>query len=136
MPRSNFFAHLGLLVVNDFLDAELCARLRAEMSTGSVSAATLERKAYGVVGHGVVDEDVRRAGVAEVSADSKLLIRARLTDLLPRLESHFNLALKMFEAPQFLTYNRADFSRRIEMARMTRSRPNISKSEKSPPSSS
>jgi SM-20-related protein len=104
MPRSNFFTHLGLLAVNDFLDAELCARLRAEMSTGSVSAATLERKTYGVV-----DEDVRRAGVAKVSADSKSLIHARLSDLLPRLESHFNLALKMFERPQFLIYQQGGF---------------------------
>jgi SM-20-related protein len=104
MPRSNFFAHFGLLAIRDFLDAEACAMLRAEMLAAEVSPATIGTKAGEVV-----DEDLRRAGISKVPADSKSLIKSRLSDLQPRLESHFNLALKNFERPQFLIYSQGGF---------------------------
>src|SRR5262249_18799213 len=104
MPRSNFFAHLGLLAIRDFLDAELCARLREEMLAAKVSAGTVGTKT-----EDVIDEDIRRAAVAKVPADSKSLINSRLSDLQPKLESHFNPTLKRFEKPQFLIYSQGGF---------------------------
>jgi len=104
MPRSNFFAHLGLLAVRDFLDAEVCARLREDMLAAKVSAGTVGTKT-----EDVIDEDIRRAAVAKVPADSKSLINSRLSDLQPELESHFNLTLKRFEKPQFLIYSQGGF---------------------------
>lgn len=104
MPRSNFFAHLGLFAVRDFLDAEACARLRADMSTADVSPATIGT-AYGEV----VNEALRRAEMAKASADSKSLIKSLLSDLQPKLESHFNVALTGAEKPQFLNYSQGGF---------------------------
>jgi SM-20-related protein len=104
MPRFSFFTSLGLMSVKDLLEAELCARLRAEMWLQSGSPAT-------VVGAtaGTVDEDVRRVSWVEVSSQTKSLIEERLSDLRPRLERHFNVALNGFEKPQFLVYREGCF---------------------------
>jgi predicted 2-oxoglutarate/Fe(II)-dependent dioxygenase YbiX len=104
MPRFSFFTHLGLMVVKDLLEAELCARLRAEMCLQSGSPA-----AVGGAAAGTVDEDVRRASCVEVSSQTKSLIKERMADLRPRLESHFKIALKGFEKPQFLVYRERCF---------------------------
>jgi SM-20-related protein len=106
MPRSNFFAHLGLLAVKDFLDAELCARLRSEMELQSGEPAAVDG-----AGDWRVDEDVRRASWVTVSTQTKLLIKKRMSDLQPGLESHFKIALKGFEEPQFLAYREGCFYR-------------------------
>jgi len=104
MPRAGFFSHFGLLAVRDFLDAGLCARLRAETLAAVVSPATI-----GAATEDIVNESVRRAGTAKVSSESRLLIKSRLSDIQPRLESHFDLALKGFEKPQFLVYSQGGF---------------------------
>lgn len=99
MPRFNFFTHLGLLFVKDFLDGEMCAALRSEMSSLSSSPATV-----GGTTDEIVNEDVRRASWVKVPSQTKLLVKDRLLDLQPRLERHFKIALKGFEKPQFLVY--------------------------------
>jgi SM-20-related protein len=104
MPRFGFFTHLSLMGVKDILEAELCARLRAEMCLLSGSPAMV-----GGAATGTVDEDVRRASCVEVSSQTKSLIKERLSDLRPRLESHFKIALKGFEKPQFLVYREGCF---------------------------
>src|SRR5262245_39149213 len=106
MPRSNFFAPLGLLAVKDFLDAELCARLRSEMELQSGEPATVDGD-----GNRRVDEDVRRASWVTVSTQTKLLIKKRMFDLHPGLERHFKIALKGFEELQFLAYREGCFYR-------------------------
>jgi predicted 2-oxoglutarate/Fe(II)-dependent dioxygenase YbiX len=104
MPRSNFFVHLGLLAVKGFLDADLCARLRSEMELQSGFPAMI-----GATGNERVDQDVRRANLVNVSTQTKLLIKERLLDIQPRLESHFKITLEEFEKPQFLTYREGCF---------------------------
>lgn len=104
MPRFSFFTHLGLMVVKDFLEAELCEALRSEMCSRSGSPASIVDAA-----DGIVDEDVRRASWVEISSQTKSLIKERLSDLQPRLESHFKIALEGFEKPQFLVYREGCF---------------------------
>jgi len=104
MPRFNFFVPLGLLTLKDYLDAELCAALRSEMCLSSGSPATV-----GDTADEVVDEDVRRASLVKVSKQTKSLVKERLLDLQPKLESHFNITLKGFEKPQFLVYREGCF---------------------------
>src|SRR5215468_5986479 len=104
MPRSNFFARLGMFAVRDFLDAELCVRLRSEMDLQSGFPATV-----GVTGDGKVDEDVRRVRWVKISTQTKLLIKERLLDLQPGLERHFKITLEGFEKPRFLTYREGCF---------------------------
>ena len=104
MPRFSFFTHLGLMAVKDLFDAELCAALRAEMRWQSGSPAMV-----GGAATRTVDEELRRASCVEVSSHTKSLIKERLSDLQPELESHFKIALKGFEKPQFLVYREGCF---------------------------
>jgi hypothetical protein len=62
MPRSNFFAKLGLFAVNDFLDAPTRTQLRTDLASARISKAGID--------HGAVDEGFRRAGYAEDFAAS------------------------------------------------------------------
>ena len=104
MPRFNFFTNLGLLPIKDFLDANQCAALRSEMESQSGYAATV-----GSSVDGIIDEDVRRAKWVKVSEQTRALIKERLIDLKPGLESHFKIKLDGFEKPQFLIYREGCF---------------------------
>jgi SM-20-related protein len=108
MPRSDFFARLGLFVVKDFFDADSCASLRAE-------AAACEQETVGVVDGYTLNErikdDVRRTKEARVSKQTRSLVRARLLDLQSDIERHFGLALEGCEQPQFLVYRPGDYFR-------------------------
>jgi len=104
MPGFNFFTRLGLLAVKDFLDAGHCSTLRSEMALQPGSPATVG----GAVDE-IVNEDVRRARWVKVPAQLKSLIKERLLDLQPRLESHFKITLTGVEKPQFLVYREGCF---------------------------
>ena len=108
MPSANFFAHLGMFVVREFLDAQSCARFRSEMRSSShTPLAVIDGCTY----LEKVKESVRRTKYAEVSPALMLDVEARLLAIKPRLESHFNLTLAGCEKPQFLVYNEGDFFR-------------------------
>jgi predicted 2-oxoglutarate/Fe(II)-dependent dioxygenase YbiX len=105
MPGTNFFASLGLFVRGNFLDAESCAKVRAD-ARGSrhLPAAVVDEEA-----DGKLKEGVRRTTEAKVSPPTVELVRGRLAALKPCLERHFEMTLKGFEPPQFLIYRRGDF---------------------------
>jgi SM-20-related protein len=108
MPPPDFFARLGLFVVKDFFDADGCASLRAE-------AAACEREPLAVVDGYSADErikdDVRRTKGAQVSKQTRALVRSRLTGLQPDIERHFGLTFEGCEQPQFLVYQPGDYFR-------------------------
>lgn len=103
MPRSSFFAKLGLFAVNDFLDAQTRAQLRMDVSAARISKATIE--------HGAIDENFRRTGWAEDVAEAANVVGSRLSLLRPELERHFEVALTGWEEPQFLIYQPGGFYR-------------------------
>ena len=104
MPDPDFFSRLGVFVVKSFLDAELCQQICSEVRLSNTSKA-------GLTSRGVdrVDEAIRRTKVAKTSDKTKLLIKRRLSEIQPRLEKHFNLALTDCEKPQFLIYKKRRF---------------------------
>jgi SM-20-related protein len=108
MPGSIFFTNLGLFVAHEFLNAQLRERFRSEICSCIRTPVS------------VVDGDtyvervkmaVRRTKGANVSYSSILELEARLTAIMPMLESHFDLSLTGCEKPQFLIYNEGDFFR-------------------------
>ena len=106
MPTSSFFASLGLFVVKDFLDAELCARIRSEMRVATGIQGRIYKR-----GTVLIDEKERRAKHMEVDAPTMSCVEERLRGLKPALESHFHLVLTGCETPQFLIYREGDFFR-------------------------
>ncbi len=107
MPGSDFFRHLGLFVIEGFLDSAECERLRVEIDTSSAEPARITR-------HGqddLVDGDYRRAKVAKITKSTKSLLGARLHRLQPQIAQHFRLTLADYEGPQFLAYDPGCFFR-------------------------
>lgn len=105
MPKADLFARLGLFLVKDFFDAELCARLRSEARSVTAVAATIRKEGS----THVIDESVRKTNRANVSALTKSMVEARLLALQPRVESHFDVVLAGYERPQFLVYKQGDY---------------------------
>ena len=103
-PTSALLANLGLFVFNEFLDAELCGKIRSELRVATGSQAMICRK-----GVALVDVDARRTESVVAKVPTMALVQARLQGLRPALESHFNLRLTGCETPQFLIYKKGDF---------------------------
>jgi SM-20-related protein len=99
MPRSNFFTHFGLLSVRNFLDADLCMKLRSEMCSLAGSPATV-----GVTEDNVVTRMCGEPNGSKFCRKQNQWSKNGLQDLQPRLEGHFNVTLKGFEKLQFLVY--------------------------------
>ncbi|MGH7775214.1 MAG: 2OG-Fe(II) oxygenase [Candidatus Binatia bacterium] len=104
MPTADFFGRLGLFVLRDFFDAELCARLRSETCLAAGGQAMITRK-----GTDLIDESVRRTKWVEVPPSTNVFVESRLSALKPMLERHFCVVLKGCERPQFLIYKGGDF---------------------------
>jgi SM-20-related protein len=107
MPRAEFFARFGILIVKDFFDEELCVKLQSEASSRVGVPAQIRQSGNTYV----VDESFRSTKWVEGSATTQLLVRQRLLTLEPKLESHFGLVLTGCEEPQFLAYKEGDFYR-------------------------
>ncbi len=97
-----------LLRIPGFLGADLCDRLRAEMSAGPTEAATMryEGDTY------KVDESRRRARSASVSPEAEGLVRERLLEARDRLADYFDVRLTELEELQFVIYREGDYIKR------------------------
>jgi predicted 2-oxoglutarate/Fe(II)-dependent dioxygenase YbiX len=100
----NILSKFGIFVVEDFLDAGLCADLRTAASVTAMDQAAVYTK--GVIR---VDETVRRTKSARIAEPAVSELKARLLDLKPALEAHFNLTLKGCDDPHLLIYREGDF---------------------------
>ena len=108
MPGSEFFRRLGLFVVDRFLDSAECARVCADMDTaGAESAGVTDSSGQDYM----VDEDFRRAKMANVPKSIRSLVRSRLQGLRPQIAQHFRTTLTGCEVPQFLAYDAGSFFR-------------------------
>lgn len=95
----------GLFLVREFLDAPLCAAVRAEARASAGHPAPV----YIEGAEGRVHEDVRRTSSLEVSAATAADVEQRLRELREAIGGHFGLSLKGCEPPQFLRYVEGDF---------------------------
>jgi SM-20-related protein len=107
VARGDLFAALGFLVVQDFLEADTCARIRAEVRSAASTAATVREGGARYM----VDRHTRQASWAEVSATTQSLVQGRLLTLLPRAAEHFAVALTGCQTLQFLRYRQGDYYR-------------------------
>jgi SM-20-related protein len=106
MAKADFFARFGMFVVNDFLDQELCARIRFQLGSARSNPATVQ-----VGTTFVVDEDVRKVRSCEIPPATVSLLRSQILSLQPILERHFDLALTACQRLEFLVYREGDFYR-------------------------
>jgi SM-20-related protein len=105
MSALDFFSRLGVFHIRNFFDAEVCAKLRAEVRSAR-GVSTMIYKGGFAFG---VDEEGRRAKSRKVSDETKLLVKRRLEEVRPSLEAHFGTGLRGIEGPDFLTYKPGDF---------------------------
>jgi SM-20-related protein len=97
--------HFNLFLLQNFLDAETCAHLRAELS----EAPTTQAPVYIQGSEGVVHETVRKTTSVHPAKETFSEIHARLLQQQSALEQHFAETLHDCEPPQFLRYRRGDF---------------------------
>jgi SM-20-related protein len=107
VPAADFFTRFRLFVLKDALDPELCARVRYEMQSACRSLATVRAPGHSQAYN--VDATVRSAKWVDVEELTVSLVEARLLDLKPAVERHFNVALNGCQQPQFLAYREGDF---------------------------
>jgi SM-20-related protein len=100
-PAANF----NLFLLRNFLDAEACAKLKAEL----VLSPTTQAPVYIEGAEGTIHETVRRTTSLHPSADTISEIHQRMLVQKSALETHFRLSLTDCEPPQFLRYEKGDF---------------------------
>lgn len=98
-------AHFDLLIVRNFLDAETCAKIIAEMRASRGGPATV----YSSDAVGSVDERTRRATRIAPSRETTEFVTERLLERKRSVEEHFRVAVSDCEEPQFLRYGVGDF---------------------------
>jgi SM-20-related protein len=98
-------AHFNLFLLNNFLDPETCARLRAELS----EAPTTQAPVYIQGSEELVHEDVRKTTSVHPAPETFTDVHARLLQQQSALEQHFGETLHDCERPQFLRYKKGDF---------------------------
>jgi predicted 2-oxoglutarate/Fe(II)-dependent dioxygenase YbiX len=105
MPRPEFFGKLGLFVVSEFLDLATCGRLRSEI----LEAASRKGKILAKTREFEVDDSIRRVLCSDVPKSTEILVEARLAQLKPQLEEHFQTSLTGCDGPYFFRYGPEDF---------------------------
>lgn len=100
----NILSKFGIFVNENFLDAGLCAELR-----NAASIAAMDQAAVYTKGAIRIDEKVRRTKSAKITEPAASELKARLLDLKPSLEAHFNLTLNGCNEPHLLIYREGDF---------------------------
>jgi SM-20-related protein len=102
--KPEVLAQIGLFVIPDFLDADLCASIRA---VARLSDSTLGT----VVNQGItqVDEKSRKVRQAIFDDSTVSMVESKLNALISPLEAHFNVKLTSYEPPQFLIYGIGDY---------------------------
>ena len=82
-------AHFNLFLLRNFLDAETCAKLRAELT----EAPTTQAPVYIQGEEGVVHQTVRKTTSVHPAAETFTDVHARLLQQKAALEQHFGEAL-------------------------------------------
>src|ERR1051325_169211 len=105
MPESDLAAHFNLFLLRNFLDAESCARLRAELAIAPTTQAPVYIE--GTPGH--IHEEVRKTTSLHPADETFSQVHEQLMRQKSALETHFGTTLADCERPQFLRYEEGDF---------------------------
>ena len=98
-------AHFNLFLLRNFLDAETCAKLKAELT----EAPTTQAPVYIQGTEGFVHDTIRKTTSVHPADDTFTDVHERLLRQKSALEQHFGEALHDCERPQFLRYEEGDF---------------------------
>ena len=98
-------AHFNLFLLRNFLDADACANLKAELN----ESPTTQAPVYIEGTEGTIHENIRKTTSLHPSAETKSQIHEQLLTQKSALETHFGLNLIDCEPPQFLRYKEGDF---------------------------
>jgi predicted 2-oxoglutarate/Fe(II)-dependent dioxygenase YbiX len=102
--NAEMFATFGMYVRKQFLDADFCHRVVAEVRASASRPATVRED-----GAQTVDETYRRSHLAVVSEPTVALVHQSVVGLTADLERHFRIATTACRRPEFLVYRRGDF---------------------------
>lgn len=105
MPELDGPAHFHLFLLRNFLDADSCVSLRAEL----VSAPTTQAPVYIQGTPGTIHENIRKTTSMHPAKETFGRIHEQLLRQKPALENHFGMSLTDCEPPQFLRYEKGDF---------------------------
>ena len=105
MAESNLVAHFNLFLLRNFLDADSCASLTAELAL----APTTQAPVYIEGTEGTIHETVRKTTSLHPADETFQQIHERLLAQKSALEDHFSTTLTDCERPQFLRYEKGDF---------------------------
>ena len=98
-------AHFNLFLLRNFLDADACANLKAELRLSPTTQAPV----YIEGTEGTIHENIRKTTSLHPSAETKSHIHQQLLSQKSALETHFGVNLNDCEPPQFLRYEKGDF---------------------------
>ena len=106
MPNATLLGHLGLFVRRGFLSAEACLQIRAEMTAAAREPAMVRPAGRA---DGILDQETRRTGIANVPGAVTAVIEDQLRAIQPALEDYFKLQSAGWQRPQFYIYEPGDF---------------------------
>ena len=98
-------AHFNLFLLRNFLDADACANLKAELN----QSPTTQAPVYIDGTEGTIHENIRKTTSLHPSQETKSQVHERLLRQKSALETHFGVNLNDCEPPQFLRYQKGDF---------------------------
>lgn len=105
MPDAVPATHFNLFLLRNFLDAEACASLRAELA----EARTTQAPVYIQGAEGTIHENVRKTTSLHPPQETFDRVHRRLLEQTSALSQHFSDTLTECEPPQFLRYQPGDF---------------------------
>jgi predicted 2-oxoglutarate/Fe(II)-dependent dioxygenase YbiX len=97
--------HFNLFLLRDFLNAEACASLKAELA----ESPTTQAPVYIQGTEGTVHETVRKTTSLHPSDETVTQVHQQLLEQTAALSQHFGESLIDCEPPQFLRYQKGDF---------------------------
>ena len=89
MPKADFLRRLGLFAIEGFFDRDLCGRLRHDVRSARRAAATVRQSG----GEYTVDQRIRSVQWVDVADENIALVRTRLLELRPTIQSHFTVEI-------------------------------------------
>jgi len=105
MAATNPAAHFNLFLLRNFLDADACANLKAELD----ASPTTQAPVYIEGTEGTIHESIRKTTSLHPSGETVSEVHSRLLGQKSALETHFRMNLTDCEPPQFLRYEEGDF---------------------------
>jgi predicted 2-oxoglutarate/Fe(II)-dependent dioxygenase YbiX len=97
--------HFNLFLLRNFMDAEACANLRAELA----ESPTTQAPVYIQGTEGTVHENVRKTTSMHPAQETFDGVHRLLLEQTSALSRHFGEDLSDCEPPQFLRYEKGDF---------------------------